>query len=565
MKDMKYLFFLSILFISGYSLAQSKVAKRPNVVIILADDLGYSDIGCYGGEIQTPNIDKLAANGLRFSQFYNTARCCPSRASLLTGLYSHRAGIGNMSFDQKTPGYRGYLTENTITLAELLKTAGYNTGMVGKWHVANTVELPDRQDHLKWLNHQLYKPTFAPLEQYPVSRGFDKFYGTIWGVVNFFDPFSLVNGKEVVKDIPENYYYTDALSDTACNYINEFSKSKEPFFLYVAQTAPHWPLHALDKEIKKYEQVYRVSWDVIRQKRFEKIKRLGLFSEQEAALPPRLRPEVQWNDNPHKDWDAYAMAVRAAMVDRMDQAIGRIIGKLKETGELDNTLIFFLSDNGGSCDNAQNYGPGLDRPGETRDGEKIIYPVNKKVLPGRDNTFASTDSFWSSVANAPFRYWKMESFEGGICTPLIACWPDGLKAKKGSITAQTGHIIDFMATLKELSGADYPAKFKENSITSTQGLSLLPVLQGKQRKGHEYIFFEHVRGRAVRYGDWKLVTLGPNKPWELYNLKADRFERVNLADKNPELVKKLSDKWMEWARENSVLPKPGQRNQNQKG
>lgn len=559
LKHLLLFFFILLFAISVH--AQTKQALRPNIIIILADDMGYSDLGCYGGEIQTPNIDRLANNGLRFSQFYNSARCCPTRASLLTGLYSHKAGIGNMSFDQKQPGYRGYLTENTVTLAELLKTAGYNTGMVGKWHVANTEELLNKQEHLKWLNHQLYKPTFAPLAQYPVNRGFDKFYGTIWGVVNFFDPFSLVNGTEAVKSIPDNYYYTDAISDTACNYISEFSKKKDPFFLYVAQTAPHWPLHALEKEIKKYEQMYKAGWDVVREKRFEKIKKLGLFNKKETTLPPRFRQEVQWSDNPDKDWDTHAMAVRAAMIDIMDQAVGRIINKLKESGEFDNTLIFFLSDNGASSDNAQNYGPGLDRPGEIRSGTEIIYPLNKNVLAGPENTFASADTFWSSVANTPFRYWKMESFEGGICTPLIAHWPAGIKAKKGSITSQPGHIIDFMTTVQELSGAKYPKVVNGNDITPMQGLSLLPILQGKQRKGHEYIYFEHVRGRAVRYGDWKLVTLGPNKPWELYNLKTDRFERINLADKNPAMVKKLSGKWMEWAKENNVLPKPGARNQ----
>jgi arylsulfatase A-like enzyme len=533
--------------------------KRPNIIIILADDMGYSDIGCYGGEIQTPNIDYLASRGLRFSQFYNAARCCPTRASLLTGLYSHQAGIGNMSFDQQLPAYRGYMKENTITLAELLKTGGYKTGMVGKWHVAQTKTIAEKSEHLKWLNHQEDHGEFAPIEQYPTSRGFDKYYGTIWGVVNFFDPFSLVNGTEPVKDIPANYYYTDAINDTASAYIKAFSKTKQPFFLYVAQTAPHWPLHALPEDIKKYENTYKVGWDVIREQRFKKMVEQGVFPADKKILSQRYKGDVKWEDNPNKEWDAYAMAVRAAMIDRMDQGIGRIIETLRETGELDNTLILFLSDNGASCDDAQDYGPGIDRPSETRDGRKIIYPVDKKVLPGPETTFASTDTMWSNVANTPFRYWKMESYEGGICTPLIAHWPAGIKAKRGSVSTQVGHVIDFMATAQELAGVAYPTVYKGNSITPTEGESLVPIFKTGKREGHEYLFFEHVRGRAVRYGDWKLVSLGEKRGWELYNIKDDRSETNNLASKYPEIFEQLKKKWQEWATENKIFPKPNAR------
>jgi len=553
-------YFLSTLFIlissCVYSQSASKVDNRPNIIIILADDMGFSDIGCYGGEIQTPNIDYLASKGLRFSQFYNASRCCPTRAALLTGLYNHQAGIGNMSFDQQQPGYRGYLTENTITIAELLKSGGYKTGMVGKWHVANTKPLPDKKEHLAWLNHQSDKGDFAPLDQYPTARGFDKYYGNIWGVVNFFDPFSLVNGTEPVKSVPKDFYYTDAINDTASAYIKEFSKSEKPFFLYVAQTAPHWPLHALPEDIKKYENTYKVGWDAIRGQRVKKMVEKGVFPANKNLLSPRYKGELKWDEYPGKEWEAYAMAVRAAMVDRMDQGIGRIIKTLRETGELDNTLILFLSDNGASCDDAQDYGPGLDRPGETRTGKQIIYPVDKSVLPGSETTFASTDTMWSNVANTPFRYWKMESYEGGICTPMVAFWPEGIKAKQGSVTTQVGHVIDFMATVKEMSGVTYPSTFKGNNITPTEGESLLPIFKNETRKGHEYIFFEHVRGRAVRYGDWKLVTLGPKRQWELYNIKNDRTETNNVAVQHPDLVEKLKNKWNEWANKNKVLPKP---------
>jgi len=551
-----FILFLLLFYHFSYGQSKSKVDNRPNIIIILADDLGYSDVGCYGGEIKTPNIDMLAEKGLRFSQFYNASRCCPTRASLLTGLYSHQAGIGNMSFDQQAEGYRGYLKENTITLAELLKSGGYKTGMVGKWHVANTKPLPDKKEHLAWLNHQKDNGDFAPLDQYPMARGFDKYYGTIWGVVNFFDPFSLVNGTEPVKNIPKDYYYTDAINDTASAYIRQFSKTKQPFFLYVAETAPHWPLHALPQDIKKYEDVYKVGWDAIREQRYKKMIEQDVFPKDKNILSARYKGDLKWEDFSGKEWEAYAMAVRAAMVDRMDQGIGRIIKTLKETGELDNTLILFLSDNGASCDDAQDYGPGLDRPGETRNGQKIIYPVDKKVLPGPETTFASTDTMWSNVANTPFRYWKMESYEGGICTPLIAYWPKGIKAKQGSVTNQVGHVIDFMATVQEMAGVKYPAAFKGNKITPTEGQSLLPVFKNEKRKGHEYLYFEHVRGRAVRNGDWKLVTLGPKRQWELYNLKDDRTETRNLAAQYPELVKKLESKWLEWANAKNVLPKP---------
>lgn len=536
---------------------KGKRDNRPNIIIILADDMGYSDIGCYGGEIETPNIDKLAKNGLRFSQFYNASRCCPTRASLLTGLYSHQAGIGNMSFDQQTPGYRGYLTENTVTLAELLKKGGYSTGMVGKWHVANTNVKEPKSEQIAWLNHQKDYEQFAPLEQYPTSRGFDKYYGTIWGVVNFFDPFSLVNGTAPVKEVPGDYYYTDALNDSASAYIKQFSSKDQPFFLYVAHTAPHWPLQALPGDIKKYEEMYKVGWDAIRERRYQKMIAQGLFPADKDILSPRWAQERKWEENPNKDWDAYAMAVRAAMIDRMDQGIGRIIETLRATGELDNTLIFFLSDNGASSDDAQKYGPGLDRPGGTRDGREIVYPVDKKILPGPETTFASTDNMWGNAANTPFRYWKVNSYEGGICTPLVAHWPTGIKAGKGSVTNQVGHVIDFMATVSELAGVAYPQKLNGHKITPVEGQSLVPVLKGLERKGHEYLFFEHLNGKAVRYGDWKLVSLNARSNWELYNIREDRTELHDLSAQFPELVEKLKTKWMEWAKQNHVLPKPG--------
>ncbi|WP_338152730.1 sulfatase-like hydrolase/transferase [Rufibacter ruber] len=374
-------------------------------------------------------------------------------------------------------------------------------------------------------------------------------------MVNFFDPFGLVNGDQPVPFVPKGFYYTDAINDSAAAYVRQFHKKEQPFFLYVAHTAPHWPLHALPEDIAKYRKIYQAGWDSVRNERYRKMLKWNLFPKDKNILSERFAPEVSWADNPDKAYDIEAMAVRAAMIDRMDQGIGRLLKALKETGELDNTLVLFLSDNGASSDNAQNYGPGYDRPGETRAGEKIHYPVKKEVLPGPENTFASHDKMWSNVANAPFRFWKTESYEGGLCTPLIVHWPQGLKTKKGSVTDQVGHVFDFMATFIELGGAQYPKQFKGNAITPTAGKSLVPIFQGKQRQGHEYLFFEHIGRRAARHGDWKIVTLN-NKPWELYNLKTDRTERVDLADKHPEIVKSMAAKWQEWATSHQVLPKP---------
>ncbi|QEC51665.1 arylsulfatase [Anseongella ginsenosidimutans] len=526
--------------------------SRPNIVLIMADDLGFSDLGCYGGEIQTPHLDSLAENGLRFSQFYNTSRCCPSRASLLTGLYNHQAGIGHMTTDEQREGYRGHLLKSSVTLAEVLKSAGYHTGMTGKWHVSNTVVQENPEKQLAWLNHQEFHPEFSPLEQYPVNRGFEKYYGNIWGVVDFFDPFSLVNGTQAVREVPDNYYHTDAINDTASAYIREFARDDRPFFLYIAHTAPHWPLHALPEDIEKYKDTYTAGWEAIREARYQRLIEEGILDSSAYPLPPRWKDELSWEENPDKAWDARAMAVHAAMIDRMDQGIGRIIDALKETGELENTLIVFLSDNGASPENCMRYGPGFDRPSQTRDGEKIVYPVDKEVLPGPQTSYASIGQRWANVANTPFRYWKMESFEGGVRTPMIAFWPEGIKAEKGSVTRQTGHVMDFMATFIDIAGAAYPETYNGQQITPLQGKSLKPVFEGRQREGHPYLFNEHEGGRYVRSSEWKLVAPDRKSPWELYRMSEDRTETNNLAEQYPEVVQRMDSLWQQWARANHV-------------
>lgn len=533
---------------------EPKPDLRPNIVLILADDLGFSDVGCYGSEIHTPNLDYLAAAGLRFSRFYNTSRCCPTRASLLTGLYNHQAGIGEMTAERNLPGYHGYLTANTVTLAEVLRQAGYHTGMTGKWHVSNTIEQPTAEKQLAWLNHQEVHPYFSPVEQYPTSRGFEKYYGNIWGVVDFFDPFSLVSGTAPVTTVPKNYYHTDAINDTAVSFIKEFSKEEEPFFLYIAHTAPHWPLQAPEEDIEKYKDVYKAGWDAIREKRYRKQIALGLIDSSKCRLSPRMNKNESWEANPTKEWDARAMAVHAAMIDRMDRGIGRIIKALKETGELDNTLIIFFSDNGASPENAMRYGPGFDRPGKTRDGRPIRYPVNKEVLPGPETAFTSIGEVWANVANTPYQYAKAQSFEGGIHTPLIAFWPKGIRAK-GGITGHIGHVTDFMPTFAELAHTGYPSTFKGRAITPAAGASLVGALQGKDEAAQRVLCNEHFGARYIRNGEWKLVSLAADTAWRLFRINDDQSELNNLADQYPDVVKRLDAEWQSWAAAHKVYPK----------
>ncbi|RIV22669.1 arylsulfatase [Fibrisoma montanum] len=534
-------------------------APRPNIILIMADDLGFSDLGCYGGEIRTPNLDYLASNGIRYTQFYNTSRCCPTRASLLTGLYNQQAGIGKMTEAEDTPGYRGHLTDNAVTLAEVLKSAGYQTGMTGKWHVSNTIVQKDPNQQLDWLNHKKDFGDFSPIDQYPTSRGFDRYFGNIWGVVDFFDPFSLVSGTKPVKQVPKNYYHTDAISDTTVAYVKAFASSSAPFFLYVAHTAPHWPLMALPEDIAKYENTYKPGWDAIRKARYDRQVKLGLIDPAKTKLSERWQPDQTWANNPDKEWDARAMAVHAAMVDRMDQGIGRLIKTLRETGQLDNTLIVFLSDNGASPENCAAYGPGFDRPNQTRDGRPIVYDLKKQVMPGPQTSFASIGQRWANVANTPYQYWKAESYEGGIHTPMIAFWPRGINAKKGSFSPQVGHVMDFMPTFVEVAGATYPSTYKGHTITPTTGISLVPSFQGKRSAGHEALFNEHFGARYVRSGDWKLVSSSRDSTWQLFNVTTDKTETQDVAAQHPDKVEQLASRWHRWASTHQVFPKPGRK------
>lgn len=553
--EKKIVLFSVVLMASSYATArQKKNDQRPNIIIILADDLGYSDLGCYGGEIQTPNLDKLAENGVRFNHFYNTSRSCPTRASLMTGLYQHQAGIGRMTFDNNLPGYRGTLSRNAVTIAEVLKRSGYATSMVGKWHIAET---PLRTDQRDWLNHQVFHDTFSDLSNYPVNRGFDKHYGVIYGVVDYFDPFSLVEGEVAVDSVPKGYYITQALSDRAVEDINQYAKGDKPFMMYLAYTAPHWPLMALPEDIDKYKDVYQVGWEKIRNDRYERQKKMNLFPGNSDFLSDRQFKD-SWESNPNKEWDARAMAVHAAMVDRMDRGIGQVIAALKKNGMLDNTLVLFMSDNGASNEVCEDYSPGEnDRPDMTRDGRPIVYPKNKEVLPGPETTYASIGARWANVANTPFRFWKAKSYEGGICTPMIAYWPKGIKKNVGGVTQAYGHVMDIMATCIDLAGATYPKTYKGHTIIPMEGKSLVPIFTNGKREGHDYYGFEHFNERAFISNDgWKIVRTTNGDKWELYNLTNDRSEKNNLSETYPDRVKSMVVQYEAWAKRCLVEPSP---------
>jgi len=537
--------------------ASGATAPRPNIIVIMSDDMGYSDLGCYGGEISTPNLDSLAKDGLRYTQFYNTGRCCPTRASILTGLYAHQAGIGQMTNDAGQPGYRGDLGRDAVTLAEVMKTAGYKTYMAGKWHV--TKQLKPAGDKSNW----------------PLQRGFDKFYGTIIGAGSFFDPWTLTRGEKAITPEndpeykPDQYYYTDAISDNAVKFVSQHAKeSKEsPFFMYVAYTAAHWPMHALEKDIAKYKGKYDQGYAAIRKARYERMKEIGVIKDWELAPAPE-----SWDDVPEdsKAWELRCMEVYAAMVDNMDQGIGRLIKELKANGQLDSTLILFLQDNGGCAEDRgrrprKNPAEGVKpmardelqtemEPFRTRDGHPVL--MGPKVMPGPSATYIAYGRNWANVSNTPFRRYKSENHEGGISTPLIAHWPKGIAAKNG-FRNQPGHLIDIMATCVDLSGAVYPKEFNGIEIQPMEGRSLAPGF-ASDTDPERVLMWEHYGSAAIRQGKWKLVRLS-GKPWELYNLEKDRTELHDLAGTHPEKAEELEALWEKNAHRTRIYPNPGGR------
>jgi arylsulfatase len=533
-------------------------AAPPNIVVIMSDDMGYSDLGCYGGEIQTPTLDKLAAGGLRLTQFYNTARCCPTRASLLTGLYPHQAGIGHMMEDRGLDGYRGDLNRRCLTMAQVLRPAGYGTYAVGKWHVTKAAR-PE-----------------GPKDNWPLQRGFDRYYGTITGAGNFYDPGTLTRDNAMISPYadkeyqPEKYYYTDAISDHAIRYIGDHHQKSadKPLFLYVAYTAAHWPMHAPDEEIAKYRGKYDGGYEPVRRARFERMKQLGLIPAS-AEFTATVGDWAAMND---KAWEARCMEVYAAMISRMDQGIGRIVAELERTGRLENTLIFFLQDNGGCAETigrqptpnvaAQRPAkPPLEpqpadfidltvRATRTRDGYNVR--TGPGAMPGPHDTYIAYGQGWANVSNTPFREYKHWVHEGGISTPLIVHWPAAIK-RRGELERQPGHLIDIMATCVEVAGAAYPKDHAGQAIQPLEGRSLVPAFDGKPIQ-REAIYWEHEGNRAIRIGNWKLVAKGPAGAWELYDIDKDRSELHDLASQQPDRAKQMISQWEAWARRAAVLP-----------
>jgi arylsulfatase A-like enzyme len=491
---------LATVLITGVGTLSLDAAEKspPNVLLIMVDDMGWSDLGCYGSEIDTPNLNRLAENGVRFTQFYNTAKCSQTRATLLSGCYH--------------PEVRHTALRNCWTLGEAMRQSGYFTIMTGKWH----------------------------LQKQPTDRGFDRYFGHLSGATNFFtgDKTFRLNGKPFA--VPQKgFYTTDANTDYAISFMQESRKAEKPFFCYIAYNAPHYPLQAPEKDVRKYLGKYKGGWDELRKQRFAKQKKLGLLKPgwKLTPRPDDVRAWSKLGDKERREEDL-RMAAYAAMIDRVDQNIGKLVSHLKSTKSLDNTLILFLSDNG-ACP--------FER---TRDRSK---------MPWDPTSYWTYDKGWAHACNTPFREYKRNQHEGGISSPLIAHWPKGMKAKPGSITHQPGHLVDVMATYLDLTGTKYPAKFNGQTLNPLRGKSLLPILAGKTRQPHEAIFFDFTnRHQAVRMGNWKLVRINRG-PWELYDMQADRSELNNLAARQPDRAARMQKAWESWAKQAGVGKKRGKK------
>jgi arylsulfatase len=507
---------------SGWSAAED----RPNIVVIMVDDMGFSDIGPYGSEIPTPHLDALAANGAKFSQFYNTGRCCPTRAALLTGLYSHQTGIGWMTTDQKVEGYRGRLNDQCVTIGEVLGQAGYFTAMTGKWHVG-------------------FKQGVTPW-----GRGFDRSLNLPAGGLHFFNQTGskggtklFLNGREVAKDDPQfdpPWYGSDLWTEQGIEFIDEAIAEDKPFFWYLAHVAPHFPCMAPEATIAKYRGKYMDGWDKLREERYARQIQSGLI-DASWSLEPRPEQIPAWESLSQEEKERYddMMAIYAAMIEEVDKNIGKLVSALDSRGKLDNTLILFLSDNGGNAEAGVSGRYEGDSPGDP----------HSDVFIGR---------CWAHLNNTPFRKYKHYNHEGGIATPLIAHWPAKIQPstdQKAWIKTPT-HVIDLMATCVDLAKAEYPTQFKGNEIHPLEGQSLQPLLTGQGEFAERALYWEHEGNAAVRVGNRKLVRQGARGEWELFDLDADRTEQVNLAADNPDEVSELQKQWRQWAKSHQVLPKP---------
>ncbi len=504
--------------------------SKPNIILIMSDDMGYSDLGCYGGEIETPVLDGLAEEGIRFTQFYNGARCCPTRASLISGLYPHQTGIGHMTnpsenfevHDYHVPGYRGELSQQTHTLAEVLKTAGYRTLMTGKWHLG--------------MEHR---------GQWPLQRGFDRFYGILDGASNYFQPvyprgITLDNSPVEVED--PNYYTTDAFTDYAIRFISEEQEenAESPFFLYLAYTAPHWPLQAPKSVIDKYRDRYDQGWSAMRTERYQKMIDLGLV---DSSWPLSPADGLGWDTLGVEKQEEMALrrAIYAAQVDQMDQNIGRLVDYLKANGLFENTLIIFINDNG-ACAEGGMLGGG-----------------NREQLETKEGYFLTYGQSWANASNTPYREYKHWVHEGGISSPLIAHWPEGIPSSlRGKLIHEYSFLPDVMATFVDVSGASYATEKDGKPVPAMVGESFQPLLKGSDGPIHDRpIFWEHEGNKAARLGNYKAVMKWEeNKPrkWELYDISKDRTELHDLSGEEPARLASLVASWEEWAETHQVRP-----------
>ncbi|GLU56070.1 arylsulfatase [Dyadobacter frigoris] len=523
---MKFNFMIGLLLtgstITAFAQKNKKADTRPNIILIMVDDMGYSDIGSYGSEIQTPNLDNLAKEGIRFREFYNNSICAPTRASLITGQYPHKAGIGYFDVNLGLPAYQGYLNKESLTFAEVLKNSGYSTLMSGKWHVGG--------DSTAW----------------PNQRGFDHFYGFIKGASNYFDigEYGQAPPVELVKDnkrinLKSGLYLTNEITNNALEFLDEQNKTEKPFFLYVAFNAPHWPLQALPEDIAKYKGRYSIGWDSLRIERIKKQKALGISDPNQAIA--KRDPEVPlWDNLTYSEkqlWEK-KMEVYAAMVDQVDQNVGRLREKLKELKKDENTLIIFISDNG-----AQGGYSATNRRKPPRNTGPI----------GTAGSYDYQEQSWAYVSNTPHTNYKNNMHEGGISAPFIAWFPKQIKG--GNIVKGTGHLIDLAPTFYELANTTYPVKLNGVTTNPLPGKSLLPVLTGKSEtvdRG-EPIFWERAGNRAVRKGKWKIVSTYPAYRWELYDLEKDRSENNDLSAVNTEIVNELSADYFKWADKTGVV------------
>ena len=521
------------------ALTMAQQTDRPNIMLIVVDDMGYSDLECFGGEVQSPNLTALAEEGSRYTQFFNCGRSCPSRASLLTGCYPHTVGITGMGLS---------MTTNCVTVAEALGAAGYHTAMSGKWHLSLTQSIGNDEQQMKWLSHQdTYDGhPFSALSTYPCNRGFDEHWGTIWGVTDHFDPFSLVHNEEPIftDSIPSDFYYADFVADKAIDMIDDLAGKDDPFFMYVAFQEPHWPVQAKPEDIAKYKGVYDEGWDVLRERRYNNMVEMGLVDPATTPNAPNASGRI-WENESNPEWQAANMECHAAMVDCVDQNIGRIMDELRAKGLYDNTLIMFSSDNGAS---SENYSIGsFDRHDRTRSGETVVHDA---AVPGSQLTYNYLGTGWAGAVNTPFRYWKTQSFHGGTAAPTIIKWPESMHADKGNIVSQPCNFIDFMPTCLEVAGVEYPTTYKGHKIQAlpAEGRSLVPMAKdGAEWDTERTMYWEHENGKAIRTADWRL-TAHTSGGWQLFNMHTDYSETNNVAAEYPEVVKELRTKWNTWAK-----------------